>query len=45
MNDHERFGHATTDVRKRRIEADLPNHDEVHAHLHEWPDYDDMDDN
>lgn len=37
-----RAGHAVGDARKRLLEQDdLPNHDEQHAHLHEWPDYDD----
>lgn len=31
MNDHDRFGHATSDARKRLMELP-PNHDEIHAH-------------
>jgi hypothetical protein len=32
----------TGDARKRIVEDELPhNFDEQHAHLHEWPDYDD----
>lgn len=33
---HDRLGHAVGDARKRLLELP-PNHDEQHAHLHEWP--------
>lgn len=39
MNEHDRLGHAVGDARKRLLELP-PNHDEQHAHLHEWPDED-----
>lgn len=38
---HERAEHMVGDARKRLLDEDHPSHDEQHAHLHEWPDYDD----
>lgn len=42
MNPDRDYSHMVGDARKRLLEDELPpNHDEQHAHLHEWPDMDD----
>lgn len=38
------YSHVIGDARKKLIAQDAAeqaDHDELHAHLHEWPDFDD----
>lgn len=38
--EYRRLGRTVGDARKRLLDEEAANHDEQHAHLHEWPDYD-----